>query len=165
MWSPALNSSQSLLTMLRSRCYLMLVLLTYLWCATGMDRLASWRSVMKIESAGTVVVMAEKARQLVFHHVGHRDAHEPNTLEVGTIAHADDSTHAHDDHVVTYCDDDSSQATTPKDNKLYKCFQLALPVPILVAFAADTSPFSTTPPEPVQRRASAEFTRTVRLLI
>ncbi|MFN4292433.1 MAG: hypothetical protein ACOY3E_09540 [Pseudomonadota bacterium] len=150
--------------MRRYRHYLLLALLTYLWCATGLDRLASLHSVMSNEPADTVVVATEQARQLVVHHVGHQDAHEPGTLDLAD-AHADDDAHGHDDHVVSYCDDDATQATPAKETKLDKFTPVALPAPAAWAFAATASSPLSPASESVQRRASAEFTRTVRLLI
>ncbi|NQD37646.1 hypothetical protein HPT27_11475 [Permianibacter sp. IMCC34836] len=149
--------------MRRYRHYLLFALLTYLWCATGLDRLASLQSVMSNEPADAVVVATEQARQLVVHHVGHQDVHEPGTLD---LADADaDSSHGHGDHVVPYCDDDANQATPAKETKFNKLSPLALPAPVALAFAHLSSFTSSPSPEPVQRRASAEFTRTVRLLI
>lgn len=152
----------SILSM-RVRPYLLLALLTYLWCATGIDRLASWSSVMNSEPAGAVIVMTEQARQLVIHHVGHQDRHEPN-LEADVDAHAEDVAHTHADHVVTYCDDDSNQATPAKDLNLCQDTATAVPLPILLAFATDT-PYHPPQLEQVKRRTTIEFVRTVRLLI
>lgn len=150
--------------MRRYRHYLLLALLTYLWCATGLDRLASLQSVMSNEPADTVVVATEQTRQLIVHHVGHQDAHEPGTLDLAD-AHSDDDAHGHDDHVVSYCDDDASQATPAKETKLLKFTPVALPAPAACAFADTAIPSRSLASEPVQRRASAEFVRTVRLLI
>lgn len=150
--------------MRRYRHYLLLALLTYLWCATGLDRLASLHSVMGNEPADTVVVATEQARQLIVHHVGHQDIHEPGTLDLAD-AHADDEAHGHDDHVVSYCDNDANQATPAKETKLHKFTAIALPAPAALAFADTAASLVAPASEPVQRRASAEFTRTVRLLI
>ena len=150
--------------MRRYRHYLLFALLTYLWCATGLDRLASLYSVMSNEPADTVVVATEQARQLIVHHVGHQDAHEPGTLDLAD-AHADDGAHGHDDHVVSYCDDDATQATPAKETKLLKFTPVAVTAPAAWAFADTAAAFVLLTSEPVQRFASTEFVRTVRLLI
>ena len=79
--------------------------------------------------------------------------------------HGHHDAHGHDDHVVSYCDDDASQATPAKETKLLKFTPVALPAPAACAFADTAIPSRSLASEPVQRRASAEFARTVRLLI
>ncbi|NQD37929.1 hypothetical protein HPT27_12935 [Permianibacter sp. IMCC34836] len=154
------------LAMRRYRPYLLFALLTYLWCATGLDRLATLHSVTASEPADTVLMATEQARQLVVHHVGHRDAHEPAVADnADPLDDTDAASHGHGDHVVTYCDDDSEQATTGKDSKLNNVTPVALPTPVATTFACTRHLASRLTSEPVQRRASAEFARTVRLLI
>ncbi len=146
--------------MFRTRHYIVFALLTYLWCATGLDRIASL-GVFNSESDNAFVVAKVQPGQMVIHHMGHRDAHEP-TVQDGDEAH--DEVHGHGDHVVPYCDDDSS-ATFAKEAKAGKPPIFAVLVSYTQWLPQHVDSLSPLLRNGLLRSAALEFARTLRLLI
>ncbi len=147
--------------MFRSRYYLLFALLTYLWCATGLDRLASVSGVLSNESNSSFVMANDQPGQLVIHHVGHRDAHEPTVQDAGD---GHDDAHGHDDHVVPYCDD-SASATLAKEAKVGKPNTFAFVLSVALWLPDHFTPYFPRPRSEPWHSAALEFAHTLRLLI
>ncbi len=77
-------------------------LVAYLWTATGMSDAASLNTLVNQHGRGSIVVETAADAQLIVHHVGHRDAHEPHAIDAEDRQYRGDTIHGHShaDHVL-----------------------------------------------------------------
>ena len=154
--------------MLRRSSLLLLSLFAYLWTATCLGETLLIHQLSEHHDEPTVSVPADGGRELVFHHAGHQDEHEPTAADSHTHDHdavsLEDDGH-HGDHVVTLGCEQLASPALGKDFKVGKTL-LALPTATFIVSLNEQWPVRTlTYPRPTTRNALSEFVRTQRLLI
>lgn len=103
----------------RTRVY-WLCLLAYLWSATGMSNVALMTALVDNHLSVPVVVITGPDDQVIVHHVGHRDVHEPTVVDTHEDAGhlVGDTSHAHSDHVLKLDSDPGGNGSVSKDHML-----------------------------------------------
>lgn len=143
-------------------------LLAYLWSATGLSSFAILASITDDHAAGEVVVMPGQDDEVIFHHVGHRDKHEPMVIDAhdatGQLASAVD--HSHSDHVLKLdqeADGNGSFPTAHKFTNLFAAKLLGL-APLVMITATLAAP-DFLPAHTTVRNSSVAIVKMTRLRI
>lgn len=145
--------------MLRRSSILLFALFTYFWSASCLGELLL---IQQLSSGhdGSMQLAADDGRELVFHHAGHQDSHEPSAID----AHTDDGEH-HDDHVVALGCEQSSSPSLAKDFKLGDRL-LAPPALLFITVLAEPLRAPAVDyPTPRLRNSLPELIRSQRLLV
>lgn len=159
------------LTRMRRRSSLLLIsLFAYLWSATSVGEALLIHQLAKHHNEATVVVPVDAGRELIFHHAGHQDAHEPTAIDVHAhadqpAAHAQTDDGHHGDHVVVLDNDQPASASLIKDVK-FNNLLLTLPAISYVTSLSGT-PLVTLAlrPAPSTRNSALSTLKLTRLLI
>ena len=105
-----------------SRFVHLLCLFAYLWASTGVAETLLVHTTIA-EHAGTAIVFEPTAdNEVLIHHVGHRDAHEPDAIDHEDEGYQSLTAHSekHSDHVLKLHGADQSVALAAADFKLSK---------------------------------------------
>ncbi len=149
--------------MLRRSSILLLVLFTYFWSASCVGELLLIQQLSSGHESG-MQMARDGGRELVFHHAGHQDAHEPDALD----AHGPDASAVsdhHDDHVVALGCEQLSSPSLIKDFKLGDRL-LAPPALLFIIVLAEPAATVAVDDHPPQLRNSLpELIRSQRLLV
>ncbi len=96
-------------------------LLAYLWSATGMANMALVTALLDNHPSAPVVVMTGQQDEVIIHHLGHRDVHEPTVVDTQDDAglRAGDTRHLHSDHVLKLDADLGGNGPVSKHSKLF----------------------------------------------
>lgn len=97
-------------------------LLTYLWSATGLISIATVSAITNDHTSGQVVVIAGQDDEVIVHHVGHRDIHDPTANDANdandtTGQMARDADHGHSDHVLKLDSESDGNGSFPTAHK------------------------------------------------
>lgn len=99
-----------------------LCLVAYLWAATGLSDAVSLKTLVNEHGHGSIVFEPAADAELIVHHVGHRDAHEPHTIDTAYKQCEGDTSqgHSHADHVLKLDGTKQTNGFLAKDLKVPK---------------------------------------------
>ena len=136
----------------RSRFARWFCLMAYLWTATGLSQATFVSALIDTHPRASVIIEAAPDGELLLHHIGHRDAHEPNAIdhEHPATAGMAECCGSHADHVVKLDGEAQRGAPSAKDSKSPPSLPASL-------FAAKAFADSLTPPRLPSPDATAQI--------
>ncbi len=143
-------------------------LLAYLWSATGMGNVALIAALVSNHLTAPVVVVTGQDDEVIVHHVGHRDVHEPTAVDTqdnsGRLA--GEAHHEHSDHVLKLASDTYGKGPAFKDDTLSSVLSAKLlgvaPRPAVSIASASRDFF---PARSAVRNSTVAFVQITRLRI
>ena len=142
-----------------------LCIVAYFWAATGIAEAAQLDTVISQHSQSSVIVDSSSDARLVIHHVGHRDAHEPHSVDSNDrlVAPINVTGVPHVDHVINLNCSQEFSGLTAKDVKAPQLLALAAKSDSVMSCWAASCPSMPTRPIALQIRnsntASIKLTR------